>query len=145
MCDRFQVVGGLPLAPHPWAAPKKPILNRVKIRHTVFIKIIHWTIHFVIVVFNHFYLRTIHVSNRLDKISLIEKYSNLKFSTTPGLCLKSLPGKYSYLSSSFDDNAVSFAASVSRSYWAWFAWNFSSRIFSSLIDVVFKKHLKDFF
>ena len=40
----------------------------------------------------------------------------LKFATAPGLYLKSLPGKYSYLSSSFDDNAEILAASVSRSY-----------------------------
>ena len=69
----------------------------------------------------------------------------LKFATAPGLYLKSLPGKYSYLSSSFDDNAEILAASVSRSYWAWFALIFSSRIFSSPITIVFKKYLKDFF
>ena len=30
MCDRFQGGGTFLPPPHPWAAPKKPILNRVK-------------------------------------------------------------------------------------------------------------------
>ena len=41
------------------------------------------------------------------------EYSNLACSTTPGLYPKSSPVKYSYLSSSLDDNAEIVAASLS--------------------------------
>ena len=41
-------------------------------------------------------------------------YSDWAYSTTPGLYLKSLPVKYSYLSNSLDDNAEMWAASLSK-------------------------------
>ena len=52
----------------------------------------------------------------LLKASPNGKYSNLAFSTNPGLYLKSSPVKYSYISSSLDDNANILAASLSKSY-----------------------------
>ena len=44
-------------------------------------------------------------SNVLLKTLLNGKYSNLAFSTTPGLYAKYSPVKYSYFSNSLDDNA----------------------------------------
>ena len=44
------------------------------------------------------------------------EYSNLAFSTTPGLYPKSSPVKYSYFSNSPDDNTEILAASLSKSY-----------------------------
>ena len=53
----------------------------------------------------------------LHKASPKGEYSNTQnFSTTPGLYPKSSPVKYSYLSSSLDDNAEVLAASLSKSY-----------------------------
>ena len=46
----------------------------------------------------------------------MENKSNLAFSTTPGLYHKSSPVKYSYFSSSSDDNEDILAASLSKSY-----------------------------
>ena len=70
-------------------------------------------------------------------------YSDWAYSTTPGLYLKSLPVKYSYLSNSLDDNAEMWAASLSKSYWAWFVLILSSIILSSSGNLIFIMNLKD--
>ena len=50
------------------------------------------------------------------------EYSNLAFSNTLGLCPKSSPVRYSYLSKgSLYDSAEVLATSLLKSYWAWFA------------------------
>ena len=56
------------------------------------------------------------LSALLIKSSPNGEYSNLAFSTTLGLYLKSSPVKYSYLSNSLDDNAEILATSQSKSY-----------------------------
>ena len=71
------------------------------------------------------------------------EYSNLACSTTPGLCPKSSPVRYSYLSNSLDDNVEMLAALLSKSYWAWFVLILSLRILSSSV-CHFLKDLKQF-
>ena len=71
------------------------------------------------------------------------EYSNLACSTTPGLCPKSSPVRYSYLSNSLDDNVEMLAALLSKSYWAWFVLILSLRILSSSV-CHFWKDLKQF-
>ena len=69
----------------------------------------------------------------LFKASTNAEYSNLTFSTTPGLYPKSSPVKYLYLSSFLDDNEEILAASLSKLYSAWFAWILSLRVLSSAV------------
>ena len=47
---------------------------------------------------------------------MASKYSNLAYLTIPGLCLKSLPVKYLYLSRFKDDSADILAAALSKLY-----------------------------
>ena len=75
----------------------------------------HRTIHQIIVVFNNL-VDFIIFFNALLKTSPNGQYLNLTFSTTPGLYPKFSPVKYSYLSSSVDDNAEILASSLSKSY-----------------------------
>ena len=77
-------------------------------RCTRFIKIMHRIIYQVIVVFNDF-INFIIFLNPLLKASPKGEYSNLTFSTIPGLYPKSSTVKYSYLSNSLDDNADNLA------------------------------------
>ena len=73
------------------------------------------------------------------------EYLNLASSTTPGLYSKSSPAKYSYLFSFLDNNTEILAASLSKSYWAWFALILSSRTLSSSVNVNFVMKLKQFY
>ena len=71
--------------------------------------------------------------------------SNLAFSNIFGLYPKSSPVKYSYFSRrSLDDNAEILAASLPKSYWAWFDLILSSKILIWPVTVMFVRVLKDF-
>ena len=84
-------------------------------------------------------------SNPLLKTLPNGEYLNLASSTTPGLYSKSSPAKYSYLFSFLDNNTEILAASLSKSYWAWFALILSSRTLSSSVNVNFVMKLKHFY
>ena len=75
----------------------------------------HRTTHKIIVAFN-LIVSIIIFFNPLLKATPNGKYSNFAISTTPGLYPKSSPVKYSYLSSSLDDNADILAAFLSKLY-----------------------------
>ena len=71
--------------------------------------------------------------------------SNLSFSNIFGLYPKSSPVKYSYFSRrSLDDNAEILAASLPKSYWAWFDLILSSKILIWPVTVMSVRVLKDF-
>ena len=69
----------------------------------------------ILFVFNNL-IEFIILLNLLFKASPNGEFSNLTFSTTPGLYPKSAPVKYSYLSNSLDNEAEILAAFLSKSY-----------------------------
>ena len=69
----------------------------------------------ILFVFNNL-IEFIILLNLLFKASPNGEFSNLTFSTTPGLYPTSAPVKYSYLSNSLDNKAEILAAFLSKSY-----------------------------